>query len=107
MPNVRSLERLVRRRALGCCEYCGLPEQYSSAPFQMDHIIAEQHRGPTVPSNLALACCACNHHKGPNLEKGKGTEKGKGKQLIVSDQDKSCVQGVTLFSPPNCGWLIP
>ncbi len=67
MPNVRSLERLVRRRALGCCEYCGLPEQYSSAPFQMDHIIAEQHSGPTVPSNLALACYACNHHKGPNL----------------------------------------
>ena len=67
MPNVRSLERLVRRRALGCCEYCGLPEQYCSAPFQMDHIIAEQHSGPTVPSNLALACYACNHHKGPNL----------------------------------------
>lgn len=67
MPTVRSLERLVRRRALGCCEYCGLPEQYSSAPFQMDHIIAEQHSGPTVPSNLALACYACNHHKGPNL----------------------------------------
>lgn len=67
MPTVRSLERLVRRRALGCCEYCGLPEQYSSAPFQMDHIIAEQHGGPTVPSNLALACYACNHHKGPNL----------------------------------------
>lgn len=67
MPNVRSLERLVRRRALGCCEYCGVPEQYSSAPFQMDHIIAEQHSGPTVPSNLALACYAGNHHKGPNL----------------------------------------
>ena len=67
MSNVRSLERLVRRRALGCCEYCGLPEQYSSAPFQMDHIIAEQHSGPTVPSNLALPCYACNHHKGPNL----------------------------------------
>ena len=33
----------------------------------MDHIIAEQHSGPTVPSNLALACYACNHHKGPNL----------------------------------------
>ena len=63
----RVLEQLVRERADGCCEYCGLPEIYSSAPFQMDHIIAEQHNGPTAASNLALACFACNHHKGPNL----------------------------------------
>lgn len=63
----RSLERLVRRRASGRCEYCRLPEQYSSTPFQIDHIIAEQHAGLTVSANLALACYACNHHKGPNL----------------------------------------
>ncbi len=36
-------------------------------PFQLDHVIAEQHGGPTAASNLALACFACNHHKGPNL----------------------------------------
>ena len=64
---LRSLESAVRDRALGQCEYCGLPEQNSSAPFQIDHIIAEQHGGATVLSNLALACFACNHHKGPNL----------------------------------------
>lgn len=63
----RRLEQLVRMRANGRCEYCGLPERYSSTPFQMDHIVAEQHSGPTVASNLALACFACNHHKGPNL----------------------------------------
>ena len=63
----RRLEQLVRKRANGRCEYCGLPERYSSTPFQMDHIVAEQHGGPTVASNLALACFACNHHKGPNL----------------------------------------
>lgn len=63
----RILDRLVRRRANYRCEYCGLPEQCSSTPFQIDHIIAEQHDGPTVASNLALACYACNHHKGPNL----------------------------------------
>ena len=67
MNNDRSLERLVRRRAGGSCEYGGLPEPFSSTPFQMDHIIAEQHDGPTIASNLALACYACNHHKGPNL----------------------------------------
>jgi hypothetical protein len=50
-----------------CCEYCQLPERYSSTPFQFDHIIAEQHGGPTVAGNLALACLADNNHKGPYL----------------------------------------
>jgi hypothetical protein len=36
-------------------------------PFQLDHIIAEQHGGKTVPSNLAWSCFACNKRKGPNL----------------------------------------
>jgi hypothetical protein len=25
-------------------------------PFQIDHIIAEKHHGPTVAENLALSC---------------------------------------------------
>jgi hypothetical protein len=62
-----SLARLVYERTAGCCEYCQLPEAFSSTPFENDHIIAEQHGGPTVPGNLALACFADNHHKGPNL----------------------------------------
>jgi HNH endonuclease len=62
-----NLQRLVRRRARHCCEYCQLPERYSSAPFEIDHIVAEQHRGRTVPSNLVLSCFADNHYKGPNL----------------------------------------
>ena len=33
----------------------------------IDHIIARQHRGPTVVENLALACGRCNASKGPNL----------------------------------------
>jgi hypothetical protein len=61
------LTALVRRRAKGCCEYCRLPQKLSSAAFEIDHIIPEQHGGETVPSNLAWACFACNHHKGPNL----------------------------------------
>ena len=62
-----ALVRLVHQRARGCCEYCQLPERFASISFEMDHIIAEQHDGPTVESNLALACFADNHHKGPNL----------------------------------------
>ena len=29
--------------------------------------IAEQHGGPTIENNLALACARCNRYKGPNL----------------------------------------
>ncbi len=61
------LARHVYERAEGRCEYCQLPEDYSSIPFELDHIIAEQHGGATVASNLALACFADNHHKGPNI----------------------------------------
>lgn len=58
---------LVRQRAGNCCEYCRLPQQFSSIPFEIDHIIAVQHGGRTIASNLALACFADNHHKGPHL----------------------------------------
>jgi hypothetical protein len=61
------LADLVRRRAGNCCEYCRLPQAASSTRFQIDHIIAEQHGGKTVASNLALSCLADNNHKGPNL----------------------------------------
>ena len=62
------LRRAVRRRARFRCEYCHLPEAHAPvAPFQVEHIIARQHGGPTVLANLALACHHDNLHKGPNL----------------------------------------
>lgn len=61
------MTRLVRQRALSRCEYCQLPDEFSSIPFEIDHVIAEQHGGQTVLSNLAWSCFADNHHKGPNL----------------------------------------
>lgn len=60
-----SLKRLVRQRAAERCEYCHMPSAYYRVPFQIEHIIAEQHGGNTAPGNLALACC--NLHKGPNI----------------------------------------
>jgi len=62
-----ALITLVKERARYCCEYCGLPERYSSIAFEIDHVVAEQHGGKTTSGNLALACFADNHHKGPNL----------------------------------------
>src|SRR5262245_19581842 len=62
-----SLEALVRRRARDRCEYCQLPEAFSSTPFEVEHVIAKQHGGGDAASNRALACFGCNRHKGPNL----------------------------------------
>jgi hypothetical protein len=61
------LERLVRRRARGRCEYCRLPRSASEFTFPIDHIIARQHEGPTEAENLAQSCPHCNAHKGPNI----------------------------------------
>jgi hypothetical protein len=61
------LKRKVRLRAQGRCEYCHTSRRYESLPFHIEHIIAEQHGGPTTLTNLAMACAHCNAHKGPNL----------------------------------------
>ena len=63
----RALARLVRERAGDRCEYCRLPQFALPLPFQIDHIIAEQHAGNTISENLALACPHCNRYKGPNI----------------------------------------
>jgi len=62
-----ALEALVRQRAKGLCEYCHFPERLAEVPFQIEHIIAKQHGGPTESENLALSCAFCNRYKGPNL----------------------------------------
>lgn len=63
----RSLVELIWRRAGARCEYCRFPSEHAEAPFQIDHIIAQKHRGETVAENLALACYYCNSYKGPNI----------------------------------------
>jgi hypothetical protein len=63
----KALADEVWQRANGVCEYCHLPQTYHRLPFQVDHIIAEQHGGKTVSENLALSCLRCNKRKGPNI----------------------------------------
>ncbi len=63
----KALEELVRQRAGHVCEYCRIPQALYLSHFQIDHIIAQQHGGPTTADNLALACYRCNLHKGPNI----------------------------------------
>jgi hypothetical protein len=62
-----ALIQLVRERAGHACEYCGMPQAFYPAPFEIDHVIARQHGGRTVAGNLALSCIHCNSHKGPNI----------------------------------------
>ena len=59
--------RAVWERAGRRCEYCFLPADFSEAPFQIDHIIAQKHHGDDELSNLALACFYSNSYKGPNI----------------------------------------
>lgn len=62
-----NLVKLVSHRAAFRCEYCQLSEELSSIPFEIDHIIAQKHRGSTEADNLALSCFYCNSAKGPNI----------------------------------------
>jgi len=62
-----ALTALVRKRAQSTCEYCRLPQVFSAIPFEIDHIIAQKHGGPTQEENLALSCFYCNSRKGPNI----------------------------------------
>jgi hypothetical protein len=62
-----ALEQLVWARAGRRCEYCRMLQDHDPNPFQIDHVIAVSHGGPTRAGNLALACFLCNSFKGPNL----------------------------------------
>lgn len=62
-----SLVRQVWQRADGCCEYCQIAQDFDDAPFEIDHIIARKHQGPTIAGNLALSCFHDNSHKGSNI----------------------------------------
>jgi hypothetical protein len=67
MPVPAELRELVRSRAGDRCEYCHTHQDEDPLfTFHVEHIIiARQHDGPTVESNLALSCHHCNLHKVP------------------------------------------
>lgn len=62
-----ALIRLVWQRAKSRCEYCQMPQAFDNAPYEIDHIIARKHGGPTVARNLALSCFYCNSFKGSDV----------------------------------------
>jgi hypothetical protein len=62
-----ALRRQISDRAGGRCEYYRYPQDASFVSFEMEHIVAEKHGGPTDLENLALACPYCNRFKGADL----------------------------------------
>lgn len=93
-----ALIQLVKQRANSCCEYCLLPElqkpsnehEIGELPFQIDHVIAEQHGGKTIEQNLAYSCTPCNKFKGPNI--------------ASLDPDRLPYQAILLFNPRTDLW---
>lgn len=61
------LRQEVAKRALFKCEYCLLHQEDSIYAHEVDHIIAEKHRGETISENLCYACLECNRHKGSDF----------------------------------------
>ena len=62
-----ALRRQVIERAGGCCEYCLIHQQDSLYTHEVDHVIAEKHRGETILENLCLSCLECNRAKGSDF----------------------------------------
>lgn len=95
-----ALRRLVWQRANGHCEYCRMRQEFDELTFQIEHIIPKKHRGPDTAENLAIACFACNNHKGTNLS-GLDPQTGELTRLFHprSDQWEEHFQW-------NGGWLV-
>ena len=62
-----SLRREVIGRANNLCEYCRIHQEDQFFAFEIDHIIAEKHGGPTNSENLCLSCPDCNAFKGSDI----------------------------------------
>ena len=62
------LERKVRERAKGRCEYCRMHQSLQGASFHVEHVIPCSHGGQESLLNLVLACPSCNLHKSNRVE---------------------------------------
>jgi hypothetical protein len=64
----RPLLNELRRLADGRCDYCRMPERFDPLPFQVDHIIAAQHRGPSGRTRSARATITVLAINDPDLK---------------------------------------
>ena len=82
-----NIQRQVRQRANGLCEYCHTIEKWQYVRFTLDHIIALFAGGTNELDNLALACFHCNRGKWHRLV-GVDPETGVMTALYNPRQDK-------------------
>lgn len=61
------MRRAVIERAGDRCEYCLVPQSLAASTDQVDHVVAEKHRGETTLDNLALFCALCNRRKSSDI----------------------------------------
>ena len=50
------------------CGYCLLPQQLSNIPLEVEHVVPRSAGGTDHPTNLWVACSACNAHKAAKTE---------------------------------------
>ena len=83
------IRRQVVERARGCCEYCLVHQDLVASTHQVDHVIAEKHRGETTMDNLALSCTLCHRRKGSD----------------ITSVDSETGEVISLFNPRAQRWL--
>lgn len=83
-----ALERLVKERARGQCEYCRCLASFHSDSFAIEHIVPEARGGLTDAAHLALSCLGCNSFKG----------------VFQTGMDPVTEQEVPLFHPRQQTW---
>jgi hypothetical protein len=59
-----TIKEQVRDRASGQCEYCHLPEAHVLTPFQVEHVVAKQHRGGIHSAISPMPVFAVTYIKG-------------------------------------------
>lgn len=62
-----SLRDQVIKRANSCCEYCLIHVDDHFFAHEVDHVVAEKHRGKTTLDNLCFSCFDCNRSKGSDI----------------------------------------
>lgn len=84
----RKLRERVAEQARYRCGYCLSSEHILGFPMELDHLIPQALGGPSIESNLWLACPACNAFKGSR----------------ISAHDPESGQTVRLFNPREQSW---
>lgn len=85
------IQRKVRERANGLCEYCHTIEKWQYVRFTIDHIISLAQGGTDDLENLALACFHCNRRKS---DLGAGIDPQSGKMCELFNPGSRCVSRI-------------